>query len=178
MQEGISRAEAFASFARSALPSGVSANQIISGARELGIGLQRAHALDIVREIRAELTPAAPAAFIAPAEVYVPAEAGFRWGEAVQLTDEWERFDGPHAILFQNTGETPDEWLDYVIVPEDEDYIAMRLVVQDDDYIDPARPGSGYRTTQSMPATMSPADAARRMGLDPGRVARVIYDKP
>lgn len=171
MIEGVPRVEFFSSFAEQALTGGLSANAIIRGARDLGFGIQRSTALDIIRGIRERTVEEAgrPAAL---------AEQVFPWGTLVQDTPQWDRFDGPNTILFQSSGTQPDEWLDYVIMPEDEDVIGQRFVVQDEDYIDPDREGSGYRTTQSMPADISPRQAAQRLGIDPGSIVRVIFDRP
>lgn len=175
--EGLSRVEQFTAYAQTLIPEGWSANRIISSSREMGFGIGRSSALDIVRDLREE---AASRAAEQGTLGELPGVAGIeqpRWGELVQQTDEWMRFDGPNSILFQNTGESPDQWLDYVILPEDQDFDVARFVVQDDEYVDPERPGSGYRTTQPIPADVPLTVAARQLGINPEDISRVIFDR-
>lgn len=175
--EGLSRAEQFSAFAETLLPEGWSANRIISASRDLGFGIGRSQALDIVRGLREDILARAEQTQTLGELPGLVGIAPPRWGELAQQTDQWLRYDGPNSILFQSTGEQPDEWLNYVILPEDQDYESARFIVQDDDYIDPERPGSGYRTTEPIPADISLIDAARRMGINPDDIARVIFDK-
>lgn len=176
--EGGSPRDLFRSFVRDLLDSGASGNQIIRSAADAGVGIRRADALGIIREERALLAEPAELAFTAPTLEEITGAPTFRWGSESQSTDEWTRFDGPSAILFQQNGANAAEWTDYLIPPEDEDVIGFRLVVADDEYVRDDGSNPGYRTSQSFDATIPVADALARLGLNPGDVARVIYDRP
>lgn len=175
--ESLTRTEQFTAFAQSLVGEGWSANRIISASREMGFGIARSEALGIVRDAREAAITAQEQAQALGELPGLPGLAQPKWGELAQQTDEWLRYDGPNAVLFQSTGAKPDEWLDYVILPEDQDYEVARFVVEDEEYIDPERPGSGYRTTQPIPADVPLTQAARRLGINPNDIARIIFDK-
>lgn len=178
MIEGGSPRDLFRDFVRSVGISGLSGNQIIRSAVDAGIGIRRADALGIIREERSLLAEPVELAFDVPTLEAITGAPTFRWGAETQATDEWTRFDGPSAILYQQNGANADEWTDFLIPPDDEDVIGFRLVIADDEYVREDGSNPGYRTSQSFDANISVAEALERLGLNPGDVARVIYDKP
>src|SRR5258708_1817591 len=165
---------------RAWIPAGMSGNQMLQTARELGFGVRRSSGLDIIRSEREAGRQATEAgqAFteIAP---FLP-EREYKWGNLVQETGEFLRFDGPHALLFQIGGEAGDNWLDYVILPEDSGAETGRFVTEEDEASDPndTRNGPFYRTTDTFEIGEHPGAAARRLLRNPERVVRVIYNLP
>lgn len=176
--EGSSRADLFRAFARDLLPQGVSGNLILQAARDAGIGINRANALGIIREERQASGVAFPPAFEPPSIEVITGGSVFRWGDAVQVTQQWSRFDGPSAILFQQNGPNADQWTDYLIPPEDEDVTAYRFIVADDEYVSEDGKQTGFRTSQSFDVSLPVSTALSRLGLSPDEVARIIYDRP
>lgn len=166
--------------ARAFLSAGMSGNQILSAARELGFGIRRQDALQIIREER-EARQLASEAGQAVTEItaFEPARE-YKWGTLTQDTPQYQRFDGPHALLFQVGGDAGPDWSQYVVLPEDVEAVSFRFVVEEDEPSDPndTRNGPYYRTTGPVPTTNHPSRAIRRLGLDPNRVVRIIYDLP
>lgn len=177
MTQGSSPRDLFREFARELLPQGVSGNLIIRGAVDAGIGIRRAEALGVIRELRAETQIAFPPAFEPPSIEVITGEPAFRWGELAQLTEQFSMFEGPGATLFQQNGPNQDEWMDYIALPEEEDYQSYRLVVADDNYIDANGRQPGFVTSQSFDVGVSFAEALGRLGITQAEVARIIYDR-
>lgn len=178
MTQGSTPRDVFRQFAADILPQGTSANAIIQAASDAGFGISRGDALGIIRELRQSSAQPLPIPFEAPQIVPETGAPVFRWGEMVQETDQWAQLEGPNAIMFQQLGPNADEWLDYIVLPEEEDFIGYRLVIEDDEYVDQSGRASGYRTSQSFDASIPLADAISRLGLQESDVARVIFDKP
>jgi hypothetical protein len=176
----VSNIDLFRAAVREWLPAGLSDNQMLQSARELGFGIRRANALGIIsgeREAQRIATEAAQAvteitAFEPPRE--------YRWGTLTHETDQFLRFDGPHALLFQVGGDAGPDWSQYVVLPEDSGATQGRFVVEEDEPSDPndTRNGPYYRTTGTFDIGVHPSVAMQRMGLDPGRVVRILYDLP
>lgn len=174
------RVEAFKVSARALLEGGFSANQILQSARTLGFGIRRSEGLNIIRDLREQqFTATAASETATEITAELPARE-YKWGILTQETDQYLRFDGPHALLFQVGSEAGPDWSDYVILPEDQEVSGFRFVVEEDEPSDPndQRNGPFYRTTGSVPPDEHPSRAMARMGIDPGRVVRVIYDLP
>src|SRR6266567_8301327 len=101
LPEGLSLTDTFRANARLLLDAGYSGNQILSSARELGFGIRRAEALNIIRDLR-EAQSGANAAAGAVSEITEQEPAReYKWGKLTQETDQFLRFDGPHALLFR-----------------------------------------------------------------------------
>lgn len=166
--------------ARTWLSAGMSGNQILSAARELGFGMRRANALAIIREEREARQQASEAAGAITEITAFQPEREYKWGTLTQDTDQYLRFDGPHALLFQVGGNAGPDWSQYVVLPEDTEAFGFRFVVEEDEPSDPndTRNGPYYRTTGPVPASEHPSRAITRLGLDPNRVVRIIYDLP
>ena len=178
MTTGSSPRDVFREFAREVLPQGVSGNLIIRGAIDAGIGIRRQDALGILRELRQASETALPVVFEVPQLTPETGAPAFKWGELSQATDQWTAFDGPTATMFQQLGPNSNEWLDYIVTPEEDDFISFRFVVADDEYVSGDGRNPGFRTSQSFDASVSLADAASRLGINQDDIARVIYDKP
>lgn len=166
--------------AREWIPAGLSGNQILQSARELGFGMRRQDALAIIREEREARRQANEAAgAVTEITAFLP-EREFKWGTLTQETAQYLRFDGPHALLFQVGSNAGPDWSQYVILPEDTEAIGFRFVVEEDEPSDPndTRNGPYYRTTGTVPITEHPSRDISRLGLDPNRVVRIIYDLP
>lgn len=176
-QGGPSRADTFRSFASALLSEGNSANFIIATASDLGLGMRRSEALGIIRDLRTASESAVPPAFQPTIEGVTPAGPEFRWGDAIQETDQWARFDGPVSTMFQQLGPNADQWLEYVVLPEDTEANGFRLVIADDEYISDDGRNPGYRTTKTFDMSISPGEASRRLGIQQSDVVRIIFDK-